>query len=220
MEIINTILQLFIHLDKNLLYFVTTYGYLTYPFLFLIVFIETGIVIFPFLPGDSLIFASAALAAKGALNIYLLFVLFFSAAVIGDSLNYFIGKFAGKQIIQRNWIKHEYLERTKEFFEKHGGKAILLARFVPIIRTIAPFIAGVGRMNYTQFIFYNILGGFIWVTSFLTIGFFFGGIPWVEKNFSLTILIIIFLSITPLIYEYIKNRFSWNLHLSLQMFLP
>jgi len=208
MEIINLILQLFIHLDKNLLYFVTTYGYLTYPFLFLIVFIETGVVVFPLLPGDSLIFASAALASKGALNIYLLFILFFSAAIIGDTVNYFVGKFSGVQLIQRNWIKQEYLEKTRRFFEKHGGKAIVLARFVPIVRTIAPFIAGLGKMNYTNFIFYNILGGFIWVSLFLGIGFFFGGIPFVEENFSLSIMIIIFLSITPLIYEYIKSRFN------------
>lgn len=208
MELINLILQLFVHLDKNLLYFVTNYGYLTYPFLFLIIFVETGIVIFPFLPGDSLIFASAVLSAKGALNVYLLFVLFFSASVIGDSVNYFVGKLAGNKIIQKNWIKQEYLDRTHKFYDKYGGKAIVLARFVPIIRTIAPFVAGLGKMNYGKFIFYNIFGGFIWVFLFLILGFFFGDIPWVEKNFSLTILIIIFLSVLPLVYEFFKNKFK------------
>lgn len=195
------------HFDKYLGAFISDYGILTYIILFAIIFCETGLVVTPFLPGDSLLFIAGAFAAQGSLNIFILFFLLFIAAVLGDSLNYWIGDYFGEKVFAKSrFFKKEYLEKTNRFYEKHGAKTILLARFVPIARTFAPFIAGVGTMHYTTFLFYNIFGALIWTGLFLFAGFFFGNIPIVEQNLTIVIFIIIFLSILPGIIEYLRNK--------------
>jgi len=206
MSFVSIILDLFIHLDKNLEIIMQNYGVLVYPLLFLIVFLETGIVVTPFLPGDSLIFAAATISAKGFLNIYLLFIIISLAAIIGDALNYFIGKTIGREIVKRKYIKEEYINKTQTFYEKYGGKTIVLARFIPIVRTFAPFVAGIGKMKYSKFFFYNVIGAVLWVALFLILGFYFGSIPFVKNNFSFVILAIIFISIIPLFIEYFKHK--------------
>lgn len=199
MELLSQFIDLFLHLDKHLSDIIQQYGVWTYAILFLIIFVETGLVVMPFLPGDSLLFAAGAFAAKGDLNLALLMVLLFIAAVIGDTLNYAIGNFIGPKVFSRDYrfIKRKHLEKTHEFYEKHGGKTIIIARFIPIIRTFAPFVAGVGSMTYRRFIVYNLIGGFVWVVAFLTLGYFFGNLPIVKKNFTLVIFAIIFISILP-----------------------
>ena len=175
MEIIRTLIDFILHIDDHLVELVSTYGTETYLFLFLIIFVETGVVIMPFLPGDSLIFAGAALSANGSLNIFILFFVVFFAAVIGDTVNYHIGKAFGNKLLNWNnrFIKKEYIEKTSHFFERHGGKSIIIARFVPIIRTFAPFVAGIGKMHYFKFLSYNVVGAALWVLLFCVAGFFF-----------------------------------------------
>jgi len=202
--------DLFLHLDKHLAEVTQAYGTWTYAILFLIIFLETGVVITPFLPGDSLLFAAGALAAieSANLNVVFLFILLTLAAIIGDTVNYWIGHTIGPRAFQGNirFLKKEYLDRTHQFYEKYGGKTIVLARFIPIIRTFAPFVAGVGSMSYGKFITYNILGGILWTAIFIFGGYFFGNLPIVKNNFSLVILAIIFLSLLPPIIEFIQSR--------------
>jgi membrane-associated protein len=208
MELITELIDLFLHLDEHLSFVITRYGTWTYLVLFLVIFIETGFVVTPFLPGDSLLFAAGTFAALGALDITLLFFLLFGAAVLGDTVNYWIGHAIGPRVFTMNsrWFKREYLERTHRFYERHGGKTIFLARFIPIIRTFAPFVAGVGEMTYGRFITYNIAGGFTWTGGFLFLGYFFGNIPVVKENFSLVVLAIILISVAPMGYELVSSR--------------
>lgn len=201
------ILDLFLHIDKNLAVAVTQYGHFIYGLLFLVVFMETGFVVTPFLPGDSLLFAAGALAAAKYLNIWILYVLFLIAAIVGDTVNYWIGHKIGPRISkdESRFIKKEYFDKAQEFYEKHGNKAIVLARFIPIVRTFAPFVAGFARMNYSQFALYNVLGGILWVSSFLWFGFLFGNIPVVQENFHYLVLGIIALSLLPVVIEFYKH---------------
>ncbi len=207
MEILRYGIDIFLHLDKHLHEVISQYGVWTYGILFFIIFMETGFVVTPFLPGDSLLFAAGTFAALGALNVYILFILLAVAAILGDTANYWIGHFIGERAYtgEIRWIKQEYLNRTHEFFEKHGGKTIFLARFVPIVRTFAPFVAGVGRMSYGYFISFNVFGGMTWVGLMLLAGYFFGNIPVVKHNFSLAILGIIAVSLIPVAWETWKN---------------
>jgi membrane-associated protein len=209
MELIKSFVDLFLHLDKHLSEIITTYGTTTYVILFAIIFIETGLVIMPFLPGDSLLFAAGAFAAKGDFEVFTLFFLLFVAGVLGDTLNYQIGKSLGAAVFEKNYkfLKKEYLIKTQDFYDKHGGKAIIIARFIPIIRTFAPFVAGIGTMKYPKFILFNVIGCILWVGGFLTAGFFFGNFPVVKKNFTLVIFAIIFISILPPIIEIVKAKF-------------
>jgi len=208
MELILNIIDLFLHLDKYLEEIIRNYGTLTYLILFIVIFIETGLVATPFLPGDSLLFAAGAFAGLGTLNIFVLYGLLSLAAILGDTANYWIGHYIGPRAFSGNirFLKKEYLDRTHAFYEKHGGKTIILARFIPIIRTFAPFVAGVGAMSYGKFITYNIVGGLAWVASFLSLGYFFGNLPVVEKNFSLVIIAIILISVMPAVIEFIKEK--------------
>lgn len=208
MNLLSGIIDIFVHLDKNLVLAVGNYGILVYPLLFIIIFLETGLVVTPFLPGDSLIFASGTLAAKGLLSPFLLFFLLAFAAILGDTANYWIGSYFGNKISKSRFVKKEHLKRTHDFYEKYGGKAIILARFVPIIRTFAPFVAGIGKMNYSKFLIYNLIGGLLWVALFITLGFYFGNLPIVRDNFSLAILAIIFISILPAIIEYLREKYK------------
>jgi membrane-associated protein len=210
MEYITFFIDLFLHLDKHLAEIVQSFGIWTYLILFVVIFCETGLVVTPFLPGDSLLFAAGALAAAASetLNVLLLWLLLFIAAVAGDTVNYWIGHYIGPRAfsINNRLFKREYLERTQAFYDKHGGKTIFLARFIPIIRTFAPFVAGVGTMRYGYFITYNIVGGFVWTALFLSAGYFFGNISFVKNNFSLVIIAIILISIMPGIVEYLRAR--------------
>lgn len=210
MELFSQILDIFLHLDKHLADIVSQYGTLTYVILFLIIFAETGLVVTPFLPGDSLLFATGAIVSlpDNGLNIWVMGALLFVAAVLGDTVNYAVGKYIGARVFEQDFrlIKREYLLRTQEFYARHGGKTIIMARFIPIIRTFAPFIAGVGTMNYAQFILYNVVGGFLWVTIFLAAGYHFGMMEAVRKNFTLVIFAIILLSIMPAVVEYLRQR--------------
>lgn len=195
------------HLDSNLLNILNMFGHWAYFIVFVIIFLETALVLTPFLPGDSLLFAAGALAGIGAWNIWILFFLLSLAAVIGDSVNYSIGKFIGPKVFkyEGKLLNKEHLERTHKFFEKHGGKTIILARFIPIIRTFAPFLAGVGRMNYFKFLSYNVIGGFLWVGLFLWTGYFFGNIPFVKEHFTYVIIAIIIISLIPAALEFYRH---------------
>ena len=208
MEILTALLDFFLHLDVHLGELILNYGGWTYAILFLIIFMETGFVVTPFLPGDSLLFAAGTFAALGSLDPILLFFLLFAAAVLGDSVNYWIGSVVGLRAFEkkRRFLNQEHLEKTQRFFEKHGGKTIILARFVPIVRTFAPFVAGVGTMKYRNFVLYNILGAFLWTSLLVFSGYFIGNIPFVKENFEIAIMGIIFLSVLPMIIEYIKTR--------------
>lgn len=208
MDLLRELFDFVIHLDAHLQSIITQYGTLTYLILFAILFAETGLVIMPFLPGDSLLFAAGTLAAVGALRLPLLLVVCFVAAVLGDTVNYAVGKYIGPRAFSGNirFLKHEHLLKTEAFFERHGGKAIILARFVPIVRTFAPFVAGVGTMHYPRFLAYNVIGGFAWVTGFLLLGYFFGNIPIVRDNLILVIPAIILLSLLPIAIEFIRAR--------------
>lgn len=207
MDIIIKFVDIFIHLDVYLSDIISTYGIWTYAILFLVIFMETGFVVTPFLPGDSLLFAAGAFAALGSLNVFLLAGLLILAAVAGDTLNYWIGHKLGDKVYtsEIKWIKKEYIDRTQAFYKKHGGKTIFLARFLPIIRTFAPFVAGVGRMPYGYFISFNFIGGITWVMLFTFAGFFFGNIPFIKHNFSLVIMAIILISIIPMLIEGLKS---------------
>jgi membrane-associated protein len=208
MQLITFLVDIFLHLDKHLSEIISQYGAWTYALLLLVIFMETGFVVTPFLPGDSLLFAAGTFAALGSLNPILLFVLLAGAAILGDTVNYWIGHIIGNRAYtgEIKWIKKEYIERTHAFFEKHGGKTIFLARFVPIIRTFAPFVAGVSRMSYGYFISYNVFGGIVWVALFVFAGYFFGNIPFIRQNFSLVILAIIFISLIPVVAQAWKTR--------------
>lgn len=210
MDAIKFLIDFILHIDEHLGELISNFGLETYIILFLIIFVETGVVIMPFLPGDSLIFAGAAFAANGSLNIFILFFVVLAAAIIGDTVNYHIGKAFGNKLI--NWnnkiIKKEYIEKTYSFFERHGGKSIIIARFVPIIRTFAPFVAGIGKMRYLRFLSFNAIGALLWVSLFCIAGFFFGNIPFVKDNFSLVIFAIIFISLLPAIIGVIKGKIN------------
>lgn len=199
-----TLIDVILHVDKYLGNIIQEYGVLTYAILFAIVFLETGLVVTPFLPGDSLLFAAGAFAALNTLNIGLLVALLAAAAILGDTVNYAFGKYVGPRVFagKVRWLFHpEYLERTHQFYEKNGPKTIVLARFIPIIRTFAPFVAGIGKMSYTKFLLYNIFGGILWVVLFTLGGYYFGNLQLVQENFSLIILAIIIISVLPLLYE-------------------
>lgn len=210
MELLREVLDLFLHLDEHLYTLVNDYRSWTYLILFLIIFCETGLVVTPILPGDSLLFAAGAIAALGSLNILLLVVILIVAAILGDSANYTIGKFLGKKVFEKEYrfIKKEYLIRTHNFYEKHGGKTIIIARFIPIIRTFAPFVAGVGIMTYSRFILFNVIGAILWVVLATYAGYFFGNIEIVKKNFSVVILAIIVISMLPMVFEYVRHRMA------------
>ncbi|WP_017211386.1 DedA family protein [Clostridium beijerinckii] len=209
MNTVTYLIDIFLHLDKYLGFIINNYGFETYLLLFFIIFLETGLVVTPFLPGDSLIFAAAAFAAMGMLNIYALLGLLMVAAILGDTVNYEIGRIFGDKLINiagGKLIKKEHLDKTNKFYEKHGGKTIIFARFIPIVRTLAPFVAGIGKMQYRHFISFNAIGGILWVLVVSALGFFFGNIPVVKKNFEFVIIAIIFISIVPVIVEFLKSK--------------
>ena len=206
MGILKSLIDLFLHLDEYLAQIITQYGAWTYGILFVVIFVETGLVVMPFLPGDSLLFAAGTFAALGSLNFWSLLGLLMVAAVLGDTVNYSIGHYLGDRAYNIKWIKKEYLDKTHAFFEKHGGIAIFLARFVPIVRTFAPFVAGIGKMSYGYFITYNFVGGITWVALFTTAGYFFGNIPFVRHNFEYVIIVIILISVLPMVFEWLKAR--------------
>ncbi len=209
MELIDFIL----HIDQYLVQFVNDYGVWVYLILFMIIFVETGVVVMPFLPGDSLLFAAGMLAAQpNELNVVLIIILLLIAAILGDSLNYSIGKRFGMQVTRfklfgKQVIKDEHIDKTHSFYEKYGSKTIVIARFVPIVRTLAPFVGGIGRMNYGTFLMYNIIGAIVWVVGITLAGYFLGNIPIIRDNFSKVVLLIIFISVIPIIYGVIKEQF-------------
>jgi membrane-associated protein len=208
-ELLTKLLELFRHLDpQHLCDFIKDYGTWTYLILFVIVFCETGLVVTPFLPGDSLLFAAGAVAARGSLEAAWLLVLLSAAAIVGDTVNYWIGNYIGPRAFsgEIRFLKQEYLDRTHRFYEKYGGKTIILARFVPIIRTFAPFVAGIGTMSYGRFIAYNFIGGIAWVAAFVWFGYFFGSIPWVQDHFAAVVAAIIVISVMPMVVEFLKAR--------------
>ena len=208
MEFLTGLVDFIIHIDDHLQEIIRNYGGLTYLILFLIIFAETGLVVTPILPGDSLLFAAGTFAALGSLDPFLLTILLIVAAVVGDGVNYWIGHWVGPKAFSGKvrWLRQDYLKRTEAFYEKHGGKTIILARFVPIVRTFAPFVAGVGRMNYGRFLAYNVVGAIIWVVVCVSAGYFFGNLPFVRENFSLVVLGIIGVSLIPLIVEWVRHR--------------
>jgi len=207
MEAVRKLIDFILHIDVHLNELLTQYGPgWMYGILILIVFCETGLVVTPFLPGDSLLFAAGALAATGPLNVHLLAVMLMVAAIVGDSVNYSIGRRLGARAFKMRFIKPEYIERTQAFYARHGGKTIIMARFVPIVRTFAPFVAGMAGMDYAKFITYNVVGGVVWVLLFLYAGYFFGNLPVVKENFGLVAIAIIVLSILPMVFEFIRAR--------------
>ena len=206
------LIEFILHVDQHLLEFVRNYGVWVYAILFLIIFVETGLVVMPLLPGDSLLFAAGAIAATGAMDPVLLSVLLIIAAVMGDSLNYQIGHYIGPRVfnMKLRFINHDHLLKTQSFFEKHGGKTIIFARFMPIIRTFAPFIAGVGSMKYSRFLMFNVVGGVAWVLSFIWLGYFFGNLPIIKDNFTYVIFAIIILSLIPAMVEFVRHHWLNN----------
>jgi membrane-associated protein len=212
MELLKHFLDMLLHLDKTLVGVVHDYGHLAYVILFLIIFTETGVVIFPFLPGDSLLFAAGALAARpdSGLSMWVLIPLLIAAAFLGDNLNYFIGDRLGPRVFREDFkfLKRKYLEQTQAFYAKHGGKTLILARFVPIVRTFAPFVAGIGTMTYRTFVAYCIAGAVLWVASMSVLGYLFGNIPVVQKNFELVVIGVVVLSLMPAIWQFAKSRLS------------
>lgn len=215
MDFLMQALEYFRHMDTHLADLLREYGGWTYAILFLIIFCETGLVVTPFLPGDSLLFAAGAVVATAnsqpgqpALNVFLLWLLLVIAAIIGDSVNYQIGRWLGLRVFKEDArvMKTEYLRRTEAFYAKHGGKTIILARFIPIVRTYAPFVAGASRMDYPRFLSFNIIGGVIWITLFLFAGYFFGNIPVIQKNFEYVVIGIILVSVIPVLTEWMKSR--------------
>jgi membrane-associated protein len=209
-DLLRNLIDLFVHLDQHLSRVISEYGTWTHLILFLIVFCETGLVVTPFLPGDSLLFAAGTFAALGALDLWMTVLLLIGAAILGDTVNYWVGAYIGPRAFGGNvrYLRREYLDRTHAFYERHGGKTIILARFVPIIRTFAPFVAGVGAMTYPRFLTYNVVGAVLWVGLFVLGGYFFGNMPTVRENFTLVILAIIALSVLPIVVEAIRARWS------------
>jgi membrane-associated protein len=208
-ELISQLVDFLLHLDRHLNNIIQNYGVWTYAILFLIIFCETGFVVTPFLPGDSLLFACGTFAAKGSLDVALLCFLLSIAAVAGDTVNYWIGAYIGPRAFQKEdsrFFKKQHLQRTHEFYEKYGGKTIILARFMPIVRTFAPFVAGIGKMSYRRFLSYNVIGGILWILSFIFLGYFFGNLPIVKRNFTLVIFAIIIISILPSVIEIIRAK--------------
>lgn len=211
MEIMQAFVDFVLHLDVHLTEIVTQYGIATYAIIFSIIFAETGFVVTPFLPGDSLLFATGAIASLGSLHIGTVVLVLAIAAILGDTVNYWIGHFFGRAIVNNPkipFINQSHIDKTEKFYKKYGGKTIILARFVPIIRTFAPFVAGVGTMEYSKFILYNVIGGITWVTLFTCAGFFFGNFPFVKQNFHYVVFVIIGLSLVPIAYEYIQHKRS------------
>lgn len=210
MTLLKSALDFFLHLDRHLSDLIGQFGTLTYLILFCIVFTETGLVIMPFLPGDSLLFAGGTLAGRGILSLPLLYLVFFCGALLGDNANYFLGKFLGPRLFREEQeyklLKRKHLDRTHAFFERYGGKTIIIARFVPIVRTFAPFVAGLGAMRYAHFIGYSVVAAALWVGSCVTLGYYFGGLEIVRKNFSVAVLGIIAISLLPAVVEYVKHR--------------
>ncbi|HEX5724532.1 MAG TPA: DedA family protein [Longimicrobiaceae bacterium] len=208
MDFLLQVLDFFRHLDTHLAEIVGRYGGWAYGILFAIIFCETGLVVTPILPGDSLLFAAGAIAATGAIDVRVLWVLLTVAAILGDTVNYWIGSAVGLRVFKEDAkvLKTAYLRRTQAFFAKHGGKTIILARFIPIVRTYAPFVAGASSMNYAKFLTYNVVGGVLWITLFLLGGFFFGNIPFVKENFELVVIVIVLLSVAPAVVELVKSR--------------
>jgi membrane-associated protein len=208
MNLLKDAIDFILHLDVHLGQIISDYGALTYGFLFLVIFLETGFVVTPFLPGDSLLFVSGAFAALGSLNVWLLILLLSAAAILGDTANYWIGHFFGEKVLNspRLHVNKKYIADTHSFFDKYGGKTIILARFVPIIRTFAPFVAGIGRMHYAKFLLYNATGGILWVCIGTMAGFFFGNIPFVKNNFSLFVIGIVVVSLFPVIFQLLKRK--------------
>ena len=211
MEMITTFIDIFMHLDTHLDLIIREYGVWTHAILFLIIFCETGLVITPLLPGDSLLFAVGTFAALGSLDVKFLAISLSIAAIAGDTVNYWIGYFVGPKVFSKEksrFFNRAYLDRTHQFYERYGGKTIIIARFIPIIRTFAPFVAGIGRMTYLRFILYNIVGGVAWIGAFLFGGYFFGALPFIKQNFSLVILAIIVISMLPGLIEFLRHKFS------------
>jgi membrane-associated protein len=212
MEFIKSLIDFVLHIDTHLVEIVNDYQTWTYLILFLIIFAETGLVVTPILPGDSLLFAAGAIVAKPEtdLSISILWMILCLAAVFGDLVNYHVGKYIGHQAFsgKYKWLKAEYLRTTQEFYDKHGGKTIIYARFIPIVRTFAPFVAGIGTMTYRKFASFNVIGGIAWITSFLFLGYFFGGLPVIKDNFTYVIFVIIFVSILPAVIEVMRKRRS------------
>jgi membrane-associated protein len=209
MDLVHWFVDVFLHLDRHLAEVIQAYGTWTYALLFTIVFLETGLVVTPILPGDSLLFASGSFAALGALDVSLLFVLLSVAAILGDTVNYSIGHYLGPKVFhyeRSRFFNPDHLRKTHQFYEKYGGKTIIIARFVPIVRTFAPFVAGIGAMTYWRFLAYNVVGGILWVAVCLFAGYFFGNLPIVKKNFSLAIVAIVILSVLPAVVEYLRHR--------------
>jgi len=208
MNLILNVIDVFLHLDAHLNTVIQTYGVWTYALLFFVIFLETGFVVTPFLPGDSLLFAAGTFAATGAFHLPSLIVLLFVAAVLGDTANYWIGHQVGPRVFRENYrfLNRQHLERTQDFYERHGGKTIFLARFIPIIRTFAPFVAGIGTMSYGRFLAYNFFGALVWTTGLTLVGYFFGNIPFIKHNFSIAIMVIILISVTPMIFEFLRHR--------------
>ena len=206
MDFVLMLVDFVLHFDKHLAQIILDYGTLTYLFLFLIIFCETGLVVTPFLPGDSLLFAAGAFAAAGSREIALLFALLFAAAVIGDSTNYWIGRTIGQKVTAKNLIKPEHLAKTHAYFEKYGGKTLIIARFAPFLRTFAPFVAGVGHMTYRRFLAYSVTGGLLWISLFVFGGYFFGNLPIVKENFKLVIIGVIGVSLLPAVIELLRHR--------------
>ena len=213
MELIHSLIDFLLHLDRYLDAWANQYGVLFYAILFLIIFTETGLIVMPLLPGDSLLFAAGALAARPGndLNVGVIIPLLIVAALLGDNVNYFVGKFLGSRIKARKRIlffKREYIDETEKFYAKHGGRTVIIARFIPIVRTIAPFVAGAGSMHYTTYIRFCIMGAVLWVTSITLLGYFFGNLAIVQKNFELVVFGIVGLSLLPIVYQFLKQRFS------------
>lgn len=208
MEILKWILDFFLHIDKHLIAVTEQYGAWSYAILFLVLFMETGFVIMPFLPGDSLLFAAGSLSALGSFNLPILLIVCILAAFLGDTVNYWIGHFFGAQLFakDRKFLKKAHLTKAQAFYEKHGGFAIVLARFVPIVRTFAPCVAGISKMSYPRFLAYNLVGGVLWVSLFVLTGHFFGNIPFVKHNFELVMVVIILISVLPIGYELLKAK--------------
>ncbi|AIY79308.1 DedA family protein [Clostridium botulinum] len=206
MENASQIVDIFIHMNKYIGMIINNYGMQTYLILFIVVFCETGLVVTPFLPGDSLIFAAATFAAMGALNIYILVILLIFAAILGDTVNYEIGRLFGNKLIKNNIVKKDHIEKTNKFYEKHGVKTIMFARFIPIVRTIAPFVAGIGKMNYKDFILFNVIGGNLWVMILSICGYFFGNIRFVRNNLSIILIGMIIISVLPAVIVFINEK--------------